>query len=104
MIGAPLISAVFTRHVELTRLRDTLFVLWFILVVFKLSAFISFGVELHLMAMMYLLPFVTVGHLLGLKAHDYLIRGSGHTFKMILGFVLTFVSGYGLVTIVSVGA
>ena len=32
LIGAPLISAVFMRHVELTRIRDTLFVLWFILV------------------------------------------------------------------------
>ena len=45
LIGAPLISAVFARNVEISRLRDTLFVLWFILVVFKLSAFISFGVD-----------------------------------------------------------
>ena len=98
LIGAPLISAVFARHVEISRLRDTLFVLWFILVVFKLSAFISFGVDLHLKTMMYLLPFVALGHISGLKAHRYLIQGNGGKFKIILGIVLTCISGYALVS------
>ena len=99
LIGAPLISAVFARHVELSRLRDTLFVLWFILVVLKLSAFVAFEVNLHLKTMILLLPFVTVGHLLGLKAHTSLIQGNGQQFKIILGIVLTLLSGYGLISI-----
>ncbi len=97
LIGAPLISAVFARHVEISRLRDTLFVLWFVLVVFKLSAFLAFGVEMHFMSMLLLLPFVTVGHILGMKAHRYLTQGNGGIFKVILGVVLTAVSAYAIV-------
>ena len=96
LIGAPLISAVFSRHVELTRLRDTLFVVWIILVFLKMTTFIAFDVELHLLAMLYLLPFAAVGHFLGLKAHAYLIQGQGGRFKVIMGIILVAVSGHGL--------
>ncbi|WP_372864132.1 TSUP family transporter, partial [Spongiibacter sp.] len=40
LIGAPLIIAVFATHVPKERLRDTLFVLWFILVSIKMAAFV----------------------------------------------------------------
>lgn len=96
LIGAPLISAVFARHVELNRLRDTLFVLWFILVVLKMSTFVYFDVNLQFKYTLYLLPFVAVGHYFGLKAHDYLIKGHGNRFKMVLGLVLVLICGYGL--------
>ena len=101
LIGAPLISAVFARHVEITRLRDTLFVLWFFLVVLKLSAFIAFDVGFHLKTMLVLIPFVTIGHFLGLKAHGHLIQGGGGHFKIMLGLVLTIISVYGLVSIIN---
>ena len=99
LIGAPLISAVFARHVELSRLRDTLFVLWIILVLIKMSTFVIFEIDMQFKYMIYLLPFVTVGHLVGLKAHGYLIHGQGNRFKMILGLVLVVICGYGLFTV-----
>ncbi len=98
LIGAPLISAVFARHVELSRLRDTLFVLWIILVLIKMSTFVIFQIDMQIKYTIYLLPFVTVGHLLGLKAHDYLIYGEGNRFKLILGLVLVVICSYGLFT------
>jgi hypothetical protein len=39
--GAPLMVAVYMRHVSKYKLRDTLFVLWFILVSIKLTTFIA---------------------------------------------------------------
>ena len=51
LIGAPLISAVFTRHVPLHKVRDTLFFLWVILVSIKMSTFIAMDVDLQLPAM-----------------------------------------------------
>ncbi len=99
LIGAPLISAVFARHVELSRLRDTLFVLWIILVVIKLSTFIVFAIDMQFKYTIYMLPFVTIGHVLGLKAHNYLIQGEGNRFKTILGLILVVICIYGLLTV-----
>ena len=99
LIGAPLISAVFARHVELSRLRDTLFVLWIILVVIKMSTFIVFDIDMQFKYTAYLLPAVTIGHLLGLKAHSYLIHGEGNRFKTVLGLVLVVICVYGLLTV-----
>ena len=99
LIGAPLISAVFARHVELTRLRDTLFVLWIVLVIIKVSTFFVFNIDMQFKYMVYLLPAVTIGHVLGLKAHGYLIHGDGNRFKTVLGLVLVLICAYGLLTV-----
>ena len=69
LIGAPLISAVFSRHVEISRLRDTLFGLWIILVIIKMSTFIVFEVNLQFKYTLYMLPAAAIGHWLGLKLH-----------------------------------
>ena len=44
LTGAPLMVAVYMRHVSKERLRDTLFVLWFILVSIKMTTFITLSV------------------------------------------------------------
>ncbi len=67
LIGAPLIVSVFATHVAKEQLRDTMFVLWFILVVIKMVSFVIAGVDLQLIHQLWLLPCAFVGHLLGEK-------------------------------------
>lgn len=95
LTGAPLMVAVYMRNVAKERLRDTLFVLWFILVAIKMSTFAAFGVELNLPTALMLLPVAAIGHVLGLKAHDSIIRNDAH-FKRWTGVGLMIVSGLGL--------
>jgi hypothetical protein len=70
LTGAPLMVAVFMRKVRREQLRDTLFVLWFVLVGIKMSTFLMLRVELHFMMALSLIPIAAIGHYLGLKAHD----------------------------------
>ncbi|MGI9319492.1 MAG: TSUP family transporter [bacterium] len=96
LIGAPLISAVMVRHVTLSRIRDTMFAFWVVLVSIKLSTFVVFGVDLQIRYMLYLLPFAGIGHWLGVKLHQRLIEGDGVRFKRVLGLALLVICSYGL--------
>lgn len=95
LTGAPLMVAVYMRNVAKEQLRNTLFVLWFILVAIKMSTFAALGVELHLVTALMLLPVAAIGHVLGLKAHDAIIRND-RNFKRWTGVGLMIVSGLGL--------
>lgn len=95
LTGAPLMVAVYMRNVSRTQLRDTLFVLWFILVLIKMSTFIAFSVELHLLTALALIPIAAIGHLLGLKAHDTIIKND-RRFKRWIGGTLVIISLLGL--------
>lgn len=96
LIGAPLIIAVFANHVSKYQLRDTLFVLWCILVSIKMSAFLYAGVDLQLIHQLWLLPCAGVGHIIGLKAHERMLQAENALFYRILGSVLLFISIAGL--------
>ncbi len=96
LMGAPLISAVYARNVALHELRVTLFVLWTILVVIKMSTFVYFGVDMQVRYALYFLPLVAIGHWLGLKMHIRLMRGGGGHYKRVMGVALVMISGYGL--------
>ena len=98
LMGAPLISAVYARHVALKNLRTTLFFLWIVLVAIKMSTFVLFDVDLQFKYAMIFLPFVGVGHLIGLRLHEKLIGGDGHQYKQVLGAVLVLICGYGIAT------
>ena len=95
LTGAPLMVAVYMRHVAKEQLRNTLFVLWFILVAIKMTAFAVVGVDLHLMSALVLLPIAAVGHVIGLKTHDVILRNDQH-FKRVIGVGLMVVSILGL--------
>jgi uncharacterized membrane protein YfcA len=99
LIGAPLIIAVFATHVAKHQLRDTLFVLWFILVVIKMAAFLIAGVDLQLAQHLWLLPCATVGHLIGLRFHQKIVDGDPKIFYRVLGIGLLSVSLMGIVTL-----
>jgi len=95
LTGAPLIVAVFMRNVPLAQLRNSLFVLWFVLVSIKMATFAAVGVNLHLKAAALLLPVAAVGHVIGLKAHEAILANDS-AFKRIIGAGLMVVSALGL--------
>lgn len=96
LIGAPLIVAVYANHVAKHQLRDTLFVLWFILVAIKMTSFIIAGVDLQLIHQLWLLPCAFVGHLIGERFHRYVVSSETPLFFRVLGVVLISVSVLGI--------
>jgi hypothetical protein len=95
LTGAPLMVAVFMRHVPVDQLRNTLFVLWFTLVTMKMSMFAVLQVELHFLSAAVLIPVAAIGHYLGLKSHDFILQNDVR-FKRITGGVLILVCFIGL--------
>ena len=93
--GAPLMVAVFMRNVRREQLRDTLFVLWFVLVTIKMSTFAAFSVNLNLLTALALLPVAGIGHFAGLKVHEAIMRND-QQFKRWIGAGLFVVSALGL--------
>jgi uncharacterized membrane protein YfcA len=91
LTGAPLLIAVFARHVALARLRNTLFVLWFILVTIKMTAFVVVGVDLRLVTALALLPVAALGHVLGLRTHEYMLRND-RQMRRVIGAALILIS------------
>jgi len=96
LIGAPLIMTVYMAHVAREKLRDTLFVLWFILVSIKMCAFLIAGVDLQLAAHLWLLPATAIGHYFGLKFHTRLLKADPVVFYRVIGSTLLIVSAFGL--------
>jgi uncharacterized membrane protein YfcA len=98
LTGAPLMVAVYMRNVEKRRLRDTLFVLWFVLVSIKMATFLALSVDLHFPFALALLPLAAVGHVLGLRAHEAITHNDA-LFKRWLGGGLALVSALGLAAV-----
>ena len=96
LVAAPLIIAVYTAHVARHQLRDTLFVLWFILVTIKVASFLITGADMHMEYHLWLLPCVAIGHYAGLQFHEKLQQADPVTFYRLLGFVLLFITSVGL--------
>lgn len=99
LTGAPLIVAVAMHRVSKNQVRSTLFVLWFVLVSFKLSVLASAGVNFWWLSHLWLLPCAAVGHVVGLKMHEKLMSGDGERFKQWLGFGLMVICLAGLAQI-----
>ena len=95
LTGAPLMVAVYMRNVAAEQLRNTLFVLWFILVSIKMATFKTLGVDIHLLTALYLIPVAAIGHIIGLKTHDLILKND-QQFKRIIGAVLIIISVLGL--------
>ena len=87
--------AVYVRNVMQAQLRNTLFVLWFILVSIKMTTFAALGVDLNVLTSIALLPVAAVGHFIGLKTHDVILHNDV-LFKRVIGGMLVLVSGLAL--------
>ena len=95
LTGAPLMVAVYMRNVAANQLRNTLFVLWFILVTIKMTTFKVLSVDIHLLTAIYLLPVAAIGHVIGIKTHELILKND-QQFKRIIGAVLIVISLLGL--------
>ncbi len=93
--GAPLMVAVFMRNIPLHQLRNTLFVLWFVLVSIKMLTFTVLRVDLHFPTAAILIPVAAIGHIIGLKSHDLILKND-QLFKRIIGGVLILICILGL--------
>ena len=96
LIGAPLIVAVAVRKMAISAYRDTLFVLWFILVVIKMLAFAIAGVDLQWQWSLALLIPAACGHMLGLKFHKLMLTRDAKVVRQWLGVCLLGVIGLAL--------
>ncbi len=96
LIGAPLIVAVYSTQVAPEKLRNTLFALWFILVIIKMTALLIAGVDLQLIHQLWLLPCAAIGHVLGLRFHDRMLKNDQVAFFRVLGVALLITSAMGL--------
>ena len=88
MIGGPLVIAVAMRHIRPHEFRNTLFVIWWILVSIKLCAFVIADVDIQLLNALWLLPFAGIGHLIGHRFHQQLLQRDSASFYRILGWIL----------------
>ncbi len=93
--GAPLVVAVYAELIARASLRDTLFVLWFLLVSIKLATFVWFDVDLQIASGLLLIPITAIGHAIGLRLHDYLLDND-RLFKRYLGTGLLAISALGI--------
>ena len=99
LIGAPIIVAVFAKYVSRHQLRDTLFVLWFILVTIKMISFVYADIDLQLIHHLWLLPCAAIGHVIGLRLHDYLLQADSVVFYRFVGMALLLTSSLGLIKV-----
>jgi len=99
LTGAPLIVAVYMRHVTKKYLRNTLFVLWFILVSIKMVTFMVLSVVIDWEFSLALIPIAAIGHVIGINAHQKIIEND-QVFKKWVGSMLLLISSFGLLRVV----
>ena len=93
--GAPLLVAVYMQNIDIKKLRNTLFVLWFLLVMIKMSAFVIVDVYINWQFSLMLIPVAALGHFVGLKVHDRVIENDT-IFKRWMGGALVLICMAGL--------
>ncbi len=96
--GGALLVAIYTQNIEAKKLRNTLFVLWFILVSIKMSAFLLAKVYIDWQFSLSLIPVAGLGHYIGLKIHDQIVVNDT-IFKRWMGSALLLVCIIGLLKV-----
>ena len=96
--GGALLVAIYTQNIEIKKLRNTLFVLWFLLVSIKMAAFLLAGVYIDWQFSLLLIPVAGLGHYIGLKVHDQIIENDTK-FKRWMGSSLLLVCIIGLLKV-----
>ena len=99
LMGGVLLVAVYMKHIDLKKLRNTLFVLWFFLVSIKMVAFMAVGVYIDWRFSLMLIPVAALGHFIGLRMHERMIK-SDAKFKRWMGGVLIIVCMAGLLKVI----
>ena len=98
LMGGVLLVAVYMSYVDIKRLRNTLFVLWFFLVSIKMVAFLAVGVFIDWQFSVMLIPVAALGHFIGIRFHNRMIQNDTK-FKRWMGGVLILVCIVGLLKV-----
>ncbi len=98
LTGAPLMAAVYAHMIRPEQLRDTLFVLWFILVSIKIATLAAFNINLQVLSALCLIPVAAIGHFIGLKVHQRILKND-LVFKRVIGGVLVIICLTGLTSL-----
>ena len=94
--GAPIIAAVALQYLHKEQARSSMYVLWFVLVTIKMLTLYAYDVDMQWQYQLWLLPIATVGHLMGLRLHDYLLQMQNQKFYRWMGIALLSLSIIGL--------
>lgn len=94
--GAPIIAAVALQYLKKEQARASMYVVWFVLVVVKMATLYAYDVDLQLQHQLWLLPIAAVGHVMGLRLHDYLLTVQNQNFYRWMGIALLSLSIIGL--------
>jgi len=100
LMGGALLVAVYAANIEVKKLRNTLFVLWFLIVSIKMAAFLFVGVYIDWKFSLMLIPVAGLGHIIGLKVHDQLTKNDAK-FKRWIGGALLLICIIGLIKVVN---
>ncbi len=101
LVAAPLVVPIAANRMPPEQIRDSLFVLWFVLVGVKLIAFLAVGVDMQWKHHLWLLPCAGLGHILGLRFHRYTLRNRSNVlFFRVVGAGLLVVSLVGVIKMV----
>ena len=101
LMGGALLVAVYAANIEVKKLRNTLFVLWFLIVSIKMAAFLFVEVFIDWKFSLMLIPVAGIGHIIGLKVHDQIIKNDAK-FKQWIGSALLLVCIIGLTKVVNI--
>lgn len=97
LAGAPIIAAVVLKYLPKQTVRNSMFVIWILLVSLKLATLQYYEVDLQLQHQFWLFPCAIVGHLMGLKMHDHLLKLDTEQFYRWLGIALFTISIIGVI-------
>ena len=94
--GAPLIAAVALKYLDKQKARESMYVLWLILVFIKLGTLMAYDVDMQWQHHLWLLPAAIIGTLMGNRMHEKLQQVNNEKFYRWMGIALLSLSLTGL--------
>lgn len=94
--GAPLIAAVALQYFKKHQAKESMYILWIVLVVMKLSTLTYYDIDMQWKYHLWLLPAAFVGNYMGTKVHDKIQTMQSQIFYRWMGIALLLLSLIGL--------
>jgi len=95
--GAPLIAAVALQYLKKEQARESMYVLWFVLVTIKLATLIAYDVDMHWEHHLWLFPMAVLGTVMGTRMHQKIQAMQNEQFYRWMGIALLALSLTGLI-------
>jgi len=96
LAGAPIIAAVALQYLSKENARESMYVLWIVLVSIKMMTLVAFDIDMQLQHQLWLLPIACVGHYMGTKMYAKLQSMQTDDFYKWMGWALLILSITGM--------